>query len=148
MSDSGFQIRSPRRNVGRRAVGTLLCLSLPALFVVSASLGFLRNENAWFRGAWPLAIAAPIAMLNAYLSFIHPQIQMRRLKPGEEHRHVSGIPLIGWLPLMGALITGWAAPGTAIAGLLICFIDTGGFVWPLIATWSDTSFWDGYETSE
>jgi hypothetical protein len=126
----------------KRAFGAAICLVVPFLFVVSLVIGLRGATSPWFVGAWPLVWSGLIGGLNIYLSFIRSRLHLRRHGSLKEYRHVSGYPLIGWLGLIAALCLGWGAPGTALIGLALCFVDTGGLVWFFLGTWRDESLWD------
>jgi len=63
-----------------------------------------------------------VALFNFYLSLIRPPLR-RHTHPTEQQRHVSGIPLVGSLLLMVAVI--WAHP--LWLWLVLMLLDTGGF---------------------
>jgi hypothetical protein len=127
----------------RRAFGAAVCLIVPFLFIVSLVIGLRDVTGRWFVGAWPLVWSGLIGGVNFYLSVMQSWVHRRIHGSLKDYRHVSGFPLIGWLGLIAALCLGWGAPGTALIGLVLCFIDTGGLVWLLLATWRDDSLWDG-----
>jgi hypothetical protein len=131
-----------RTNYLRRAVGVTICLAIPALFVVSLAIGLGGPRSGWFEGRWPLVWSGFFGVLNFYLSFVRGWVHRRRHGSMEGYRYVSGIPLLGNLGLLAALMLGMGAAGTATVGLALCALDTGGLPWFLISTWRDRSFWD------
>jgi hypothetical protein len=58
-------------------------------------------------------------------------------------RNVSGIPLIGTLLVVFGGIIDFGDGRTAVLGLGVLALDTGGSLWFLIATWREHSLWDG-----
>jgi len=86
--------------------------------------------------------ASLIAILNFYLSFVAGFLYRHRNGSLEGFRFVSGIPLLGSLLVLFASILGFGAIGTAISGIAIVALDSGGLPWFLLATWSDSSLWD------
>ena len=87
--------------------------------------------------------AAIFACINFYYSFFRPLWQFHVLRtPKEKYKHISGIPLIGSLLVLLGGIFSFGAMGTAIFGLIVYAIDTGGIIWFIINTWKDHSLWD------
>ena len=74
-------------------------------------------------------VAALVAVLNFYLSFIRPLI---RAWLGRECGHVSGIPLLGSLFLIAALVCVQHTTLTWVLATALVLIDTGGLFWLLI----------------
>jgi len=135
-----------RPNYLRRAFGAAICLSVPLLFLASLISGLRNATGGWFVGAWPLIWSGLVGALNFHLSFVRGWLHKRRHGSMDGYRFVSGFPLVGYLGLVVALYLGWGAPGTAMIGLAICFLDTGGLVWFLLATWRDSSLWGSRAT--
>ncbi len=77
-------------------------------------------------------LAALVALLNFYLSWLRYPIQ-KFLYPDREYHFVSGIPLIGTVLLIGAIVN---APSPIWLWFLIplALIDTGGLPWFFIST--------------
>lgn len=132
----------------RRALAVVVCLAVPVLFVVSFVVGVLGPSGGWFDGGWPLLISGPVVALNLHCSFVRSIVYRRRVGSLDGYRHVSGIPMIGWIGLILALLAGWGAPGTAAVGLVLCFLDTGGLFWFLVAVWRDPTFFAGRSAVE
>lgn len=131
-----------RRAQIKRLAVAVLSFAVPVLFVASFVSSFFRSSRTTFAGAWPLVFAGAIAALNFHLSFVRPRLYYRRVRSMDGYRNVSAFPMIGWLGLIAALVVAWGARGTALLGILICFLDTGGPVWFLVWTWRDQSLWE------
>ena len=99
-------------------------------------------DRPTFAGVGIMIAASAIAILNFSLSFVRPRLFLLRNGSMGDYRHVSGLPGIGTLLVILGAIFGFGAIGTAILGLVVMALDTGGSVWFLIAVWSDESFWD------
>lgn len=132
----------PPTNYWRRAAGAAICLAIPFLFVVSFVDGLYYSKPGWFVGAWPLIWSAGIGGINFYPAFIRPWLYQCRNGSTKDYRHDSGVPFLGYLGLLPALLLGWGAVGTAAFGFVLCFVDTCNLVWFPIMTWRDDSFWD------
>ena len=115
-----------------------LLLSPIALAGMSLLLPW-RSASSIAIGA--LAVAALLAIVNAYLSWIRPLIFRLRTGSCEGLRFVSGIPMVGSvLVTLGVA----SAPGSrlvAVSTLLLLALDTGGAPWAAIALCRDASFW-------
>jgi hypothetical protein len=77
-----------------------------------------------------------VALLNSYLSWIHPLLKQ------QDGRHVSGIPLIGNILVICSQVVGFGVLSTAVVSALALLLDTGGLPWFLLMTWKDDSLWD------
>ncbi len=88
-------------------------------------------------------VALVIGGLNFYLSFLRGLLYQRRKGSLDEYKHVSGLPMIGSLLVVVGAVLAFGSTLAAGLGLVAVAIDTGGSVWFLIATWKDSSFWDG-----
>jgi hypothetical protein len=131
-----------RINIARRILG--LALGTAPLWLMFASMGFglAVPERPLFAGAGFMAAAMVCAVLNFNLSFVRPRLHFSRHGDMGNYRHVSGFPGIGTaLALLGTLF-GFGAIGTAVLGLAVMALDTGGSLWFLVSTWRDRSFWD------
>ena len=124
----------------RRVLGAALCLSPLGLALASlfCALAAPRPETAL--GLAPAALGLAITGLNFHLSFIRPAWRRRQGKP--EH-HVSGLPIVSHLFMLGALSMGFGALYTSLATVATAALDTGGTLWLLVWTWKDESFWNG-----
>jgi len=78
-------------------------------------------------------LAAIVAIVNFYLSFLRAPI-CRLL--GGDPRNVTGIPAIGTLFLIGALICVERTQFAWAAAIVLAVLDTGGLPWFLLmVTW-------------
>ena len=75
------------------------------------------------------SLATLIAIVNFYLSFVRAPIY-RCL--GLECQHVSGIPLLGSLFLIGALVAAEASGLAMALAIALVLLDTGGLIWLLL----------------
>jgi hypothetical protein len=89
------------------------------------------------------AVGLLVAFLNAYLSFGRGLLYSWRHGGMDGYRHVSGLPGIGTLLVTLAAILNFGGTYTAVIGLVVLVMDTGGLPWFLIATWRDRGLWDG-----
>lgn len=84
-----------------------------------------------------LSLAAIIAGLNLYLSVIRGLIYWFQ---GWQYRHVSGLPLLGSLLLVVALVVLEKSPSIWIIAIIVSLLDTGGAIW-LLLTISWMTLW-------
>jgi hypothetical protein len=131
-----------RTNWTRRCIGAAAAL-FPVLLLIASIIVGINGLHVGLAGGMAVMFAAGlIGMLNFYLSFVRGYLYVKRHGSRDGYRHVSGFPLIGTvLVLIGAAL-GFGEIPTAILGLVVMSVDTGGSVWFLIATWRDASFWD------
>mgnify|MGYP001812150322 CR=1 FL=1 len=113
------------------------------LLLIASIVAGINGMQVGLVGGMAVMIAAGlIALLNFYLSFVRGHLYLKRHGSRDGYRHISGVPLIGTvLVLIGAAL-GFGDVPTAVLGLIVMSVDTGGSVWFLIATWRDASFWD------
>jgi hypothetical protein len=79
------------------------------------------------------SIAALIAVVNFYLSFVRAPIHWYR---GRECPHVSGLPLLGNLFLIMSLLVLERTPFVWSLAIAVAVLDTGGIVWlVLVFVW-------------
>ena len=126
----------------RRVLG--LCLGLAPLVLLLASLvsGLNNPVRPIFAGMGFMVTAAGVALLNFHLSFGRPLFFRLRHGTMDGYKFVSGFPMIGTaLVVLGALF-GFGAVGSAVTGVVVMLLDTGGSFWFLVSTWRDRSFWD------
>ena len=132
----------PKPNYMRRAFGALLCLS--PLGISSASLGWgmfhPHTAHKFVMGAslGLMALAVLAGASNFYLSLIRPALFQHKT----DYRFVSGIPIIGTFLVVAGGLIGFGGVIQATIGIVALFLDTGGSVWFLIATWRDAGLWD------
>ncbi len=120
------------RNRKRRALGIVVCFA-PAMLAIASMI--IASKPAAIRGAVMLLPGLAVAMLNFHLSFIRP-----RFHPSGPH--VSGLPLIGTVFCVLALIANFGSLVIGFGALVLLALDTGGLPWFLACTWRDASMWD------
>jgi len=134
-------------NYIRRGMGIVLC-SLPVwLAIVSIALSFHHSRLAGTTGYILLVGAGAIALLNLYLSSLRPWLYHKKHKSMDGYNYVSGIPGLGTMAVIAAVLFNFQHLLTGILAICILIADTGGLPWFLIMTWKDSSLWDG-ETKE
>lgn len=92
-----------------------------------------------------MALASATALFNLYLAFLRPMIYAKR--HGDSlagYTHVSGIPVVGTILTISAVVTGWGHMPVAIVGLVLLLGDVGGTVWFLVIMSRDRTFWTDY----
>jgi len=128
-------------------MGIVLC-SLPVwLAIVSIALSFHHSRLAGTTGYILLVGAGAIALLNLYLSSLRPWLYHKKHKSMDGYNYVSGIPGLGTMAVIAAVLFNFQHLLTGILAICILIADTGGLPWFLIMTWKDSSLWDG-ETKE
>ena len=75
-----------------------------------------------------LAVGGLLCLTNFYLSFLRVPLLLRRGQPREEIRFVSGLPVLGSLLVLVALLLGLDGI-ERIAAWSLLVIDTGGLHW-------------------
>ncbi len=128
-------------NCARRAVGAAVCLSPVVLLLASLAYSLLveRKGAAWLG---VMAVGLLVGSLNAYLSFLRPLLYRWRHGSMEGWRFVSVLPGVGTFVVALAGALGFGAEWTALLGLFVLAIDTGGLPWFLVVTWRDRGLWD------
>ena len=136
------QKTSPRKNIKRRSAGALLAF-FPVLLLAASIVAGLNDVQFSLYGAMAFMIAAVlIAMLNFYLSFLRGWLYVKRHGSPIGYRHVSGLPGIATVLVIIGVLLGFGEIETALLGMVVMLIDTGGSLWFLFSTWRDHSFWD------
>ena len=107
--------------------------------------GLQHHKSNTIAGLIFVLLAAFFAVSNFYLSFGRPLLFRLRHGTLEGYRFASGIPVIGNLLALIAVALAFGAIGTAVCVLVVVAFDTGGLPWFLVATWRDSSFWDGQQ---
>jgi hypothetical protein len=79
---------------------------------------------------------------NFYLSVVRPAVFYRFRGSNARCRDVSGIPIVGTLLVVMGTVSGFGGVVSAVVGISVMLLDTGGSCWFLLATWKDASFWD------
>ena len=129
-------------NFTRRGFGIALALLPLALLFASIIVGIVRSQRPHFASVGLIAAASVVAALNFYLSFIRPRLFSLSRGSMDGYRHVSVFPVIGTALLSLGAVFSFGAIGSALIGVVVFALDTGGPVWFVIATWRDRSFWD------
>ena len=86
-------------------------------------------------------LGAVVSVTNMYTSFLRYPVHLLLGKSRDSYKHVSGLPLLGGLVLIGAWLLPqglWLSTATA----LLMLLDTGGISWFVVTIWSDPSFWE------
>lgn len=132
----------PRKNIARRSIGVLLGL-LPVLLLAASIIVGMQDAHFGPGSAMGFMIAAGlIAIVNFYLSFVRGWLHVKRHGSSDGYRHVSGFPGIATILVIVGVLLGFGEISTALLGIGVMSIDTGGSVWFLFSTWRDRSFWD------
>ena len=131
------------RNYPRRILGGAICLSPLVFAIVAACWSTPASPTRHALAVGLIAAAGLIAVLNFYLSLIRRSLWQRRHRPGEEYRHVSGLPVLGTMLQVAGCAVGFGSLSVGLGGLAAALLDTGGLPWFAVATWTDQSFWDG-----
>jgi len=84
-------------------------------------------------------LGAIVSLLNIYTSFLRYPVHRVLGKSRDCYKHVSGLPLIGGLVLIGAWVLP-QSPWISFATALLMLLDTGGISWFVVMVWSDPSF--------
>jgi hypothetical protein len=130
------------KNWTRRCIGAAVAL-FPMLLLIGSIIAGINGLHVGLAGGMAVMIAAGlIAMLNFYLSLVRAHLYVKRHGSRDGYRHVSGFPLIGTVLVVIGVALGFGDIPTAVLGLVVMSVDTGGSAWFLIATWRDASFWD------
>ena len=114
---------NPRTNIPRRAFGVALCFAPMAAVIASLAVGITPPQASRFAGAGFMIAAAVIALLNVVT-------------------RGSVIPILGTVLLCIGVLDGFGATGTALIGLAVFVLDTGGSGWFVLSTWRDRGLWD------
>ena len=126
--------------IARRLAGIALGASPFALVLHSMATTTLSTSFSWT--ALGLAtLALVFALFNIWLAFGRP-LYLSWRHPQREHRHVSGIPVVGNVIAVMAVIVGSGTLGTSLLALLAILVDIGGLPWFVIFTWRDQSLWE------
>lgn len=136
------QPENTRTNLTRRAFGVMLAFSPLALSIASLAIGIIKGQQSSFAGVGFVIGAAVMAAHNFYLSFVRPYLFRIRCGSMDGFRFVSGVPIVGSILVVLGALFGFGAVGTALIGIIVFLLDTGGSGWIVIATWRDRSFWD------
>jgi hypothetical protein len=122
----------------RRAIGFLVSFCPILLALVSLGLGGGETSRAAIAC---LAVAAVVALVNVYTSFVRAWLFRRRPGSLAEFRFISGWPLVGTLATCAALGLSFGERITAVIALALLLLDTGGTPWFYIATRRDDALW-------
>jgi hypothetical protein len=126
--------------IARRLAGIALGVLPFALVLHSMATATLPASFSWT--ALGLAtLALVFALFNIWLAFGRP-LYLSWRHPQFEHRHVSGIPVVGNVIAVMAVIVGSGTLGTSLLALLAILVDIGGLPWFVIFTWRDQTLWE------
>lgn len=84
-------------------------------------------------------LGAVISIVNFYTSYLRYSVHRLLGKSKDSYKHVSGLPLLGGLVLIGA----WLLPQNlwlSLATAVIMLLDTGSISWFVVMVWPDSSF--------
>ena len=130
------------KNRARRTFGVLLALLPLFLPLASLAVSMARDQEARTTAIVVMVLAATVASLNFFLSFVRPVLLSLRRGGMGNYRRISGIPIIGTILLCTGALLGFGSPEIALAGIIVFLLDTGGSGWLVFATWNDSSLWD------
>ena len=133
---------SPRMNHTRRAFGIVLGFSPLVLLITSLVDGIINGKQPNFVDVGFMVAASVIVAVNLYTSLLGPYLFRLRHGSMENYRFVSGIPMIGTLLIVLSAVIGFGVIGSALIGIILFTVDSGGSGWFVIATWKDKSLWD------
>jgi hypothetical protein len=123
----------------RRCLLAIVFLILPlALLFGSFAYGLVRPRDTGI-GLWCMLPASLIALLNVYLSWIRPAIHFLVQGSMTRYRFASGIPAIGTFLILTGGLLGFGNRTTALTGIVLLLLDTGGLPWFVVATLNDRS---------
>ena len=133
-----------KRNYIRRTFGGALCAS-PLVFATACAFWPTTTISPVSRvGGLALVITSCLfAILNFYLWFIRPRLWRLRHGTWDGYKYVSNVPGFGTLLQVGGCAIGFGSLPVGLIGIGSCLFDTGGLLWFAIATWNDSSLWDG-----
>jgi hypothetical protein len=132
-----------RTNYLRRSLGVAICLGPAILLLVSLVYGLLSAHDRVSGAALGIALGGLlVALSNAYLSWGRGRLYRWRHGGMDGYRNVSVLPGIGTALATLAATWGFGDRYTAIVGLVVLVMDTGGLPWFLVATWRDRGLWD------
>lgn len=83
-----------------------------------------------------------IGIVNSYLTFGRPWRYQWQNGTMQGYRHVSGVPFLVTLGVIGGSVSGFGELLTAVLGLVAIALDTTGPIWFLLCKWHDRSLWD------
>lgn len=124
----------------KRVLGVMVGI-LPFVVVFCRFLGWgLMGGKAAVLGFVLFGVGGVISIVNFYLSFLRYWVHVLLRGKDVEYRWVSGIPLFGFLTVVGVLLIPQSL-WVGLLALLFLVIDTGGIQWFVLSTWKDDSFW-------
>ena len=85
-------------------------------------------------------LGAVVSIVNMYTSLLRYPVHRVLGGSRDSYKHVSGVPIVGGLVLIGA----WLLPQSlwlSLATVLLMLLDTGSVSWFVVMIWSDPSFW-------
>lgn len=116
-----------------------IALALTPLAVTIASFffefRFSEGRFAWV-GYALYAFAAFVCALNFYLSWVRYAFYRFRTGSARGYRHVSGIPVVGDVIVVGLALVP-ASPLVSALTLVLIFLNSGSLFWLAVATLRD-----------
>jgi hypothetical protein len=115
------------RHVPLTVVAICLTPLMAAVASLVAAIWFV--ERPAFDGWWFVAVALFFAAWNIHCSFGRYLLWKWRAAADVPYQHVSGLPAIGTLFVVFAILSGFGALGTSLLALAALVVDTGGTPW-------------------
>lgn len=132
-----------RINPVRRGLGVLLACVPFGLLVLSATSGGSHGDWSQLVGLVFMIAALLVATLNLHLNIVRPWRYQRRHGSMAGFKNVSHVPMFGLLFVLLGAFSGRGSLPCAVLGAVALLLDTGGIPWFVVATWRDSSLWDG-----
>ena len=104
-------------NIPRRALGVALCFAPLVALLASLTVGIAHSQDSRFAGVGFMIAAAVIALLNLTV-------------------RGSVVPILGTILLLIGVGYGFGTPGSALTGIAVFVLDTGGSGWLVLGTWA------------
>jgi len=124
----------------KRMIGILIAL-IPFILVIILTVydeRFFKIKTA-IVGYIFFAMGGLISGLNFYFSFLRYGVYFV-LGKTKQYQFVSGIPLLGFLTVVGLLLIPKSFVFSSLAFIFL-IMDTGGIQWFIVCAWKDKSFW-------
>jgi hypothetical protein len=127
--------------IPRKIAAVVLAAGLPALPIASMFVDWRVGDGRYSGvGYAAFALGGLLSLVNAYLSFVRPNLRRLLASDPTSVRNVSGVPFFGMLTVP-ALAFVPPSVGLSIACLALVLADTGNVLWFVIAVWHDDSAW-------
>jgi hypothetical protein len=133
--------QTQKTNYIQRVIGIILCL-LPLLIALIALAFGTKGKLPTIFGLVFLVLGLLVVVNNFYCSFIRWPLYYLIHRSKEGYRNVSGLPLFGEILITIGVVYDFGSIYSAALGIIAAFLNTGGSLWFLIATWRDKSLWD------